>query len=83
MSALLPKADIRLCGLDVRFVPEADIAVDDPFGQRQYDATKAVPEGSVTIEDYDFPKPGTSESVPKESYMTRVGDQGCGVGYYK
>jgi hypothetical protein len=57
--------------------------VFDPFGQRQYDAIKAAPEGRVIIEDYDFPKPGTSESVPKESYMTRVGDQGCGVGYYK
>jgi hypothetical protein len=66
-------------GIDVRTLKFKD----DPFGQRQYDATKAVPEGSVTIEDYDFPKPGTSESVPKESYMTRVGDQGCGVGYYK
>jgi hypothetical protein len=31
----------------------------------------------------NFPKPGTTEPVPKESYMTRVGDQGCGVGYYK
>ena len=26
MSALPPKADIRRCGLDVRLVPEADIA---------------------------------------------------------
>jgi hypothetical protein len=33
--------------------------------------------------DYNFPKPGTTESVPKESFVTRVGDQGCGVGYYK
>jgi hypothetical protein len=28
-------------------------------------------------------KPGTNEPVPKQSYMTRIGDQGCGVGYYK
>ena len=27
--------------------------------------------------------PGTTEFVPKESFMTRVGGQGCGVGYYK
>jgi hypothetical protein len=56
---------------------------DDPFGQRIYDTLKGSPEGSVATVDYNFPKPGTTESVPKESFMTRVGDQGCGVGYYK
>jgi hypothetical protein len=76
---LTADADQAVMGIDIRTLKFKD----DPFGQRQYDATKAAPEGSVTIEDYDFPKPGTSESVPKESYMTRVGDRGCGVGYYK
>jgi hypothetical protein len=76
---LTADADPAVMGIDIRTLKFKD----DPFGQRQYDATKAAPEGSVTIEDYDFPKPGTSESVPKESYMTRVGDQGCGVGHYK
>jgi hypothetical protein len=33
--------------------------------------------------DYEFPKPGTTEPVAKESFVTRVGDLGCGVGYYK
>jgi cytochrome c len=56
---------------------------DDPFRQRGYDAIKAAPEASVYVEDYDFAKPGTSEPVPKQSYITRIGDQGCGVGYYK
>ena len=56
---------------------------DDPFGQRIYDTLKGSPEGSVATVDYNFPKPGTTESVPKESFVTRVGDQGCGVGYYK
>jgi cytochrome c len=76
---LTADADQAVMGVDIRTLKFKD----DPFGQRQYDATKAAPEGSVIIEDYDFPKPGTSVSVPKESYMTRVGDQGCGVGYYK
>jgi cytochrome c len=66
-------------GVDVRTLKFKD----DPFGQRQYDASKAAPEASVTIEDYDFAKPGTTEPVPKQSYITRIGDQGCGVGYYK
>jgi hypothetical protein len=32
---------------------------------------------------YNFPKPGSNDPVPKESFVTQVGDQGCGVGYYK
>jgi cytochrome c len=76
---LTADADPAVMGIDIRTLKFKD----DPFGQRQYDANKAAPEGSVIIEDYDFPKPGTSEPVPKESFMTRVGDQGCGVGYYK
>jgi signal transduction histidine kinase len=56
---------------------------DDPFGQRVYDAIKGSSEGSVVTVDYMFPKPGTTEPVSKESFVTRVGGQGCGVGYYK
>ena len=53
---------------------------DDPLGQRIFDDVK---EGTVTTADYNFPKPGTSLAVPKQSYITRVSGQGCGVGYYK
>jgi hypothetical protein len=28
-------------------------------------------------------KPGETAAVPKESYITKIGDQVCGVGYYK
>jgi hypothetical protein len=56
---------------------------DDPFGKRGYDGLTGSPEGTVTMLDYYFPKPGTSEPVPKQSFTVRVGDQGCGVGYYK
>jgi hypothetical protein len=31
-----------------------------------------------------FPKPGTTEPLfPKISFVTKVGELGCGVGYYK
>jgi hypothetical protein len=31
-----------------------------------------------------FPRPGADKTpVPKVSLATRVGDLGCGVGYYK
>ncbi len=53
---------------------------DQPGGQMVFAAAK---EGTITTVDYDFPKPGTTQPVPKESYVTRVGNEGCGVGYYK
>lgn len=56
---------------------------DDPFGQRVYDAIKNSAPGSIVAVQYSYPRPGTTEPVPKESFMTRFGDQGCGVGYYK
>ena len=51
-----------------------------PLGEKVFAAMK---EGTITTVSYNFPKPGTTEPVPKESYVTRVGNQGCGVGYYK
>jgi hypothetical protein len=72
-------ANQTLIGTDVRTLKFKD----DPFGQRIYDATKGTPEESVATVDYNFPKPGTTEYVSKQSFVTRVGDQGCGVGYYK
>ena len=56
---------------------------DDPLGQRIFDIIKNAPEGTVSTVDYKFPKPGTTEPAPKESYVTRIGNEGCGVGYYK
>ena len=41
-------------------------------------------EGQITEVSYMFPKPGADRTpVGKESFITRVGDLGCGVGYYK
>ena len=63
-------------GTDVRNLK----AADDPLGQRIFAQAK---EGPITTVSYNFPKPGTTNPVPKESYLTRVGGQGCAVGYYK
>jgi hypothetical protein len=53
------------------------------FGLEQYAAVQK-PEGQITEVSYMFPKPGAdTKPVPKVSFMTRVGDLGCGVGYYK
>ena len=66
----------QLAGTDMRNLK----VKDDPLGKRIYDEAK---EGTVTSVNYNFPKPGTTEPVPKESFVTRVGGQGCAVGYYK
>ena len=42
------------------------------------------PEGEITEVDYVYPKPGADKTpVAKASFVTTVGDLGCGVGYYK
>jgi hypothetical protein len=50
----------------------------------EFYAAAQKPEGQITPVDYMFPKPGADKTpVAKESFITRVGDLGCGVGYYK
>jgi signal transduction histidine kinase len=64
-------------GKDVRTLKDK---TGDAYGQRVYDAAK---EGVVTEVSYMFPRPGSDTPVPKVSFVTRIGDEGCGVGYYK
>ena len=68
----------KTIGVDVRTLKDATGKV---FGQDLYDAAK---EGQIAEVSYMFPKPGTTApAVPKVAFVTRVGDLGCGVGYYK
>jgi Single Cache domain 2 len=54
-----------------------------PFGQEMYDANMK-PEGGITEVSYMWIRPGPDKTpVPKVSFVTKVGDLGCGVGYYK
>jgi single cache domain-containing protein len=50
------------------------------FGAEIYSAAK---DGPYTEVSYNFPRPGDTAPVPKVSFVTKVGDLGCGVGYYK
>jgi len=68
-----------MMGKDVRTIKVGD----DTLGQRLFDTINSTPAGAVGTVNYLFPKPGTTDPVPKESYVTRVGNTGCGVGYYK
>jgi signal transduction histidine kinase len=63
-------------GKDIRTIKDKN---GDAFGQRVYDSPK---EGTITEVSYKFPRPGSTEPVEKHSYVTKIGDQGCGVGYY-
>ena len=71
--------NLALMGTDTRNIKVGD----DPVGQRIYDTIKNAPEGTVSTVAYKFQKPGATEPSPKESYLTRIGNEGCGVGYYK
>ena len=66
-----------LLGTDVKALKEKD---GSALGEKVFNATKP---GTISTVSYNFPKPGTTEPVAKESYVTQVGNQGCGVGYYK
>ena|SRR5579863_1623777 len=67
-----------LIGTDNRLLKEKD---GSPLGQKVFDAANSAKEGEITTVSYNWPKPGTTEPVPKETYLGRVGTTGCGVGY--
>jgi hypothetical protein len=52
------------------------------FGQELFDAGQK-PEGTISEVNYMFPRPGETEPAQKVSFVTKVGDIYCGVGYYK
>jgi cytochrome c len=56
---------------------------DEPLGQHAYDAVANAPEGTFVSFNYNFPKPGTKKPSNKESLEARVGNQACGVTYFK
>ncbi|MCW5698817.1 MAG: cache domain-containing protein [Rhodospirillales bacterium] len=51
-----------------------------PFGEEIYANAK---EGAVSEVAYMWPRPGETEPVEKIAYITKIGDNICGVGYYK
>jgi hypothetical protein len=55
----------------------------EPMGQRAYDAVHDAPEGAVVSIDYRMAKPGEKAPSAKEAFEARVGDQACGVSYFK
>ena len=70
-----------LAGTDTRTLKDPN---GKAFGEEMYKIEVSSPEGKITeVSGYLFPKPGTTApAVPKSAYVTRIGDLGCGVGYY-
>jgi signal transduction histidine kinase len=67
-------------GTDVRTLKDA---TGNAYGVALYAAAQK-PEGEITQVSYQFPKPGTTTPLlPKVSFVTKAGELGCGVGYYK
>jgi hypothetical protein len=69
--------DARQRGLDIRSVKQSD---GQPFGAQLFNAARP---GTIATVDYSYPKPGSTIPAPKQSFVTRVGNSGCLVGYYK
>lgn len=51
-----------------------------PLGEEIYSRAK---EGDIAMVWYVWPRPGHTDPVEKVAFVTKVGDQVCGVGYYK
>jgi hypothetical protein len=68
-----------MLGTDVR-----ELMLDkDPIGQRAYDAVAKAAEGDIISIDFSFPKPGSKQPATKQSLQTRIGNQACGVSFFK
>jgi signal transduction histidine kinase len=71
-------------GGDAALVGQSMRAVTDKAGRKIGEEFYAVAaEGEFDVVEYVWPRPGETEAVPKASYVTKVADQICGVGYYK
>jgi signal transduction histidine kinase len=66
-----------MVGHDVRAFRDAK---GQPVGQRMYEIAA---DGKVVSVDYMSPVPGSTELALKRAYLTRVGDQVCGVSAYE
>lgn len=44
---------------------------------------KVAQEGKVSEVSYMWPRPGSDKPVQKVTFVTKIGDQVCAVGYYK
>jgi signal transduction histidine kinase len=71
-------------GADPSMVGRNIYKLTDATGKRFGEEIQAVAtEDQFNTVEYVWPRPGQTEPVPKATYVTRVADQVCVVGYYK
>lgn len=66
-----------LVGQDVRALHDK---TGKPFGELMYETAKENQIGTIA---YMSPEPGSTLQVPKRAYVTRIGEQVCGVSFYR
>ena len=66
----------KLVGTDIR-------TIKDKNASRRQANVRQRPEGEIGEVSYMWPRPDGTEPVEKDSYITKVSSQICGVGYYK
>jgi signal transduction histidine kinase len=70
----------KLLGTDLRKLKDSE---GKAYGQEIFAAGQK-PEGQITeVSGYLFPRPSDPKPASKNSFVTKVGDLFCGVGYYK
>jgi len=67
----------NIVGTDLRALKDVD---GKPFGAEMLDGAR---EGEITEVTYMWPRPDGGDPVAKNSYVIGLGEQICGVGYYK
>jgi signal transduction histidine kinase len=71
-------------GADPSMVGRNIYELTDATGKTFGEEIQAVAtEDQFNTVEYVWPRPGETEPVPKATYVTRVADQVCVVGYYK
>jgi signal transduction histidine kinase len=71
-------------GADPTMVGRNIYELTDAAGEKFGEEIHAVAmEGDFHVVEYVWSRPGETEAVPKATYVTKVGDQVCVVGYYK
>lgn len=76
-GAIISHANPAMLGVDLS-------TLKDPTGKEfGKEIISSAREGQINAVSYAFPRPGESQPVSKESYVTKVSDLVCGVGYYK
>ena len=69
--------DAAQLGQPIRDLKDVD---GKAFGE---EILKVAEEGEIKEVTYKMTRPGLQEPLPKVSFVTKIGDQICGVGYYK